>query len=144
MAHLVERYTAFAVPPVDEPVAKGQLNLDGIEADPLAAAGREALAVHHLVEPITARLATDGMTDLYATIENPLVRVPARMEHAGIAVDLAELRRLHERLTAEAVRLQAELKVVVGRDDLNINSPIQLRELLYAPAAVGADLPQIT
>ena len=83
------------------------------------------------------------MADLYATIENPLVRVLARMEHAGIAVDLAELRRLHERLTAEAVRLQAELKVVVGRDDLNINSPIQLRELLYAPPPAGRGLTAI-
>ena len=142
LAHLVERYTPFAAP-VDEPVAKGQLNLDGIEADPLAAAGREALAVHHLVEPITTRLGNDGMADLYAAIENPLVRVLARMEHAGIAVDLVELRRLHERLTAEAVRLQAELKVVVGRDDLNINSPIQLRELLYAPPPAGRGLTAI-
>ena len=71
------------------------------------------------------------------------MRVLARMEHAGIAVDLVELRRLHERLTAEAVRLQAELKVVVGRDDLNINSPIQLRELLYAPPPAGRGLTAI-
>ena len=96
--------------------------------------------MHHLVEPITTRLADQGMADLYATIENPLVRVLARMEHAGIAVDLVELRRLHERLTGEVVRLQAELKVVVGRDDLNINSPIQLRELLYAAPPAGRGL----
>ena len=139
LAHLVERYTRFAAP-IDEPAAKGQLDLDGTPADPPTIAGREALAVHHLVEPITTQLAEQGMADLYATIENPLVRVLARMEHAGIAVDVADLRQLHERLTADVLRLNAELREVVGRDDLNINSPIQLRELLYAPPPAGRGL----
>ena len=35
------------------------------------------------------------------TIENPLVRVLARMEDVGVAVDVDELRVLHERLTTE-------------------------------------------
>ena len=139
LPQVVERYTRFAAP-ADEPAAKGQLDLDGVTADPATSAGREALAVHHLVEPITSSLRDQGMADLYATIENPLVRVLARMERAGIAVDLPELRRLHERLSADVVRLQAELKQVVGRDDLNINSPIQLRELLYAAPPLGRGL----
>ncbi len=139
LVHLVERYTAFSMP-VDSPAAKGQLDLDGATAEPSTVAGRAALAVHHLVAPISTSLADQGMADLYATIENPLVRVLARMEHAGVAVDLVELRRLYERLTGEVQRLQAELKEVVGRDDLNINSPIQLRELLYAAPPAGRGL----
>ena len=70
------------------------------------------------------------MLDLYASIENPLVDVLAKMEHVGIAVDIAELRRLNDRLTAEVERLGAELVRVVGRP-FNLNSPIQLREILY-------------
>ena len=70
------------------------------------------------------------MAELYATIENPLVGVLAEMEHVGIAVDIAELRRLNERLTSESERLAAELQRVVGRP-FNFNSPVQLRELLY-------------
>ena len=66
--------------------------------------------MHHLVEPITSQLAEQGMAELYRTIENPLVRVLARMEHAGIAVDVADLRQLNERLTAEVQRLGAELQ----------------------------------
>ena len=83
------------------------------------------------------------MAELYATIENPLVRVLARMEHVGVAVDVGELRELHARLTAEVQRLGVELKEVVGRDDLNINSPIQLREMLYAPPPAGRGLTPI-
>ncbi|MBA3604509.1 MAG: DNA polymerase I [Acidimicrobiia bacterium] len=136
LAHLVERYTRFAAP-LDELAAKGQLDLDGAQQDAPARAGRNALAVHHLVEPITARLAAEGMAELYRTIENPLVRVLARMEHAGIAVDAGELRALNARLTAEVQRLGLVLRDVVGRDDLNINSPIQLREILYAAPPAG-------
>ena len=142
LAHLVERYTRFALAP-DEPAAKGQLDLDGTQADAPTIAGREALAVHHLAEPITTRLADDGMAELYTTIENPLVGVLARMEHVGVAVDVADLRELNARLTAEVQRLGAELKVVVGRDDLNINSPIQLREILYGPPPGGRGLTPI-
>ena len=81
------------------------------QAEPPTIAGREALAVHQLVEPIMTRLADDGMAELYATIENPLVRVLARMEHVGVAVDVENLRELHARLTAEVQRLGVELKV---------------------------------
>ena len=45
--------------------------------------------------------------------------------------------------TADVLRLGNELKVVVGRDDLNINSPIQLREILYAAPPAGRGLTPI-
>jgi DNA polymerase-1 len=139
---LIERYTRFAAP-ADEPAAKGQLDLGGTTAEPSAIAGRQALAVHHVAAPILGRLAEQGMAELYATVENPLVRVLARMEHAGIAVDGGELRALNERLTAEVKRLGAELREVVGRDDVNVNSPIQLREILYAAPPAGRGLTPI-
>ena len=139
---LIERYTRFAAP-ADEPAAKGQLDLDGTTAEPSAIAGRRALAVHHLAEPILDSLAEQGMAELYATVENALVRVLARMEHAGIAVDGRELKALNERLTAEVKRLGLELREVVGRDDVNVNSPIQLREILYAAPPAGRGLTPI-
>jgi len=142
LADLVERYTRFAAP-ADEPAAKGQLDLDGAQSDAPTRAGRNALAVHHLVEPVLARLLADGMDELYRTVENPLVRVLARMEHAGIAVDAGELRALNARLTAEVQRLGLVLREVVGRDDLNINSPIQLREILYAKPPAGRGITPI-
>src|SRR4029078_9122885 len=55
---------------------------------------------------------------------------------SAVASGPPNLPRLRARLSAEVQRLGAYLKVVVGRDDLNINSPIQLREILYgAPPA---------
>jgi DNA polymerase I len=75
-------------------------------------------------------LNAQGMRTLYDDIENPLVRVLAKMEHEGVGVELGELRGLQQRFTAETQRLAEVLYGVAGRR-FNINSPIQLRELLY-------------
>ena len=93
-----------------------------------------------LADPIRASLEAQGMAELYRTIENPLVVVLARMEHVGIAVDRGELETLWKRLTTEVQRLGVELRELSGRDDLNINSTIQMREILFAPPPAGRGL----
>ena len=127
---LIEKYTDFARPS-DDAAGSGQLDLDGSAMSDAEFAARDALAVHHLVEPIRASLDAQGMAELYSTIENPLVMVLAKMEHVGIAVDIAELEALNEKLTNEVESLVAELREVAEMPDLNLNSPKQLRELLY-------------
>ena len=129
MADLLRRYTHYQLPGTDAASA-GQLDFSDDGGDERRLAGREALAVAHLSSALLAALDKQGMAQLYATIENPLVGVLAEMEHVGIAVDITELRRLNERLTADSERLAAELQRVVGRP-FNFNSPVQLRELLY-------------
>jgi DNA polymerase I len=127
---LVEKYTAYARPS-DDAAGHGQLDLDGTSLGDAELAARDALAVNALAGPIVASMESQGMAELYRTIENPLVLVLAKMEHVGIGVDVEELRALGKRLADEAQTLQAELREVAGRDDLNLNSPKQLREILY-------------
>ncbi len=126
---LIEKYTQWARP--SDAAGSGQLDLDGTSLTDADLAGRDALAVHHLVDPIRASLDAQGMTKLYETIENPLVMVLAKMEHIGIAVDIDELQGLNDKLTAEVESLVVELREVADMPDLNLNSPKQLRELLY-------------
>ena len=128
LGDLLSRYTSFRLPD-DSAAATGQLDFGG-GPDHRRTASREALAVAHLAAALEAALQNQGMAELYATIENPLVKVLAKMEHVGIAVDVAELTALNRKLTAEVERLGAELQAVAGRP-FNINSPIQLREILY-------------
>ncbi len=127
---LIEKYTAFARPS-DDAAGSGQLDLDGTSLGDAELAARDALAVQALAEPIVASMQAQGMAELYRTIENPLVLVLAKMEHVGIGVDVDELRALGKRLSDEVQTLQAQLRDVAGRDDLNLNSPKQLREILY-------------
>ena len=130
MADLIVRFTPFA-PPADAPAVTGQLDLDGSDLDDAHRAARDALAVHHVAGPVLASLEAHGMVELYETMENPLVRVLARMEHRGVAADADTLRGINQRLSDEVQRLAAQLREVAGRDELNLNSPIQLREILY-------------
>ncbi|MFT4658088.1 MAG: DNA polymerase-1 [Candidatus Aldehydirespiratoraceae bacterium] len=127
---LIEKYTSFARPD-DDGASSGQLDLDGTSMSNAELAGRDALAVHHLVDPIRASLDAQGMAELYETIENPLVMVLAKMEHIGIAVDVEELEALNTKLTNEVESLVAQLRAEADMPDLNLNSPKQLRELLY-------------
>jgi DNA polymerase-1 len=127
---LIEKYTKFARPS-DDVAGSGQLDLDGSSLSDADLAGRDALAVRMLAEPVIASMDAQGMAELYASIENPLVQVLAKMEHVGVGVDVGELRRLSERLADEVQSLGAELRTVAGREDLNLNSPKQLREILY-------------
>ncbi|MBI4935194.1 MAG: DNA polymerase I, partial [Actinobacteria bacterium] len=125
---LVARYTSFQL--ADEGSASsGQLDFGG-GPDHRQLAAREALAVAHLSEALEQALEHQGMNHLYRTIENPLVKVLAKMEHVGIAVDVAELTALNQKLTADVERLGVELVRVAGRP-FNLNSPVQLREILY-------------
>lgn len=126
---LIEKYTGFARP--SDAANSGQLDLDGTSMSDAEVAGRDALAVHHLAVPIHESLEAQGMAELYDTIENPLVLVLAKMEHFGVGVDHDALTALNDKLKAEVESLVAELREVSGKDDLNLNSPKQLRELLY-------------
>ena len=126
---LLAKYTTFQLDDAADPGSTGQLDF-GDPGDGRVRAGAEALAVHHLADALEQSLEAQGMAELYRTIENPLVQVLAKMEHVGIAVDVAELRTLNERLTADVEWLGAQLQEIVGRP-FNINSPIQLRDILY-------------
>ena len=126
---LIEKYTKFARP--SDAAKSGQLDLDGSSMSDAEVAGRNALAIHHLAVPIHESLEAQGMAELYDTMENPLVLVLAKMEHFGVGVDIDELRSLNDRLKAEVAELAAQLRTVAGKEDLNLNSPKQLRELLY-------------
>ena len=129
LADLLQRYTPFQLP-ADDASSAGQLDFTEEGDDNRRIAGRGALAVAHLSAALQSALDKQGMAELYATIENPLVGVLAEMEFVGIAVDMTELKRLNQHLTSESERLAAELQRVVGRP-FNFNSPVQLRELLY-------------
>jgi DNA polymerase I len=125
---LLTRYTGDAMPVDGAP--SGQLDLTGSDVDEAKEAARRALAIHRMAPALEKALEAQGMRALYDDIENPLVRVLARMEDIGVGVDLEELQALNTHLTNECRRLQAECFKAAGKE-LNLNSPTQLRVLLY-------------
>jgi DNA polymerase-1 len=94
------------------------------------AAGLDAEIVLRLAERLKARLAEEGLAEIFETMELPLVEVLADMERAGVKVDrelLAVMSRDMERQLADLTR---EI-YVLAKGEFNINSPIQLREILF-------------
>ncbi len=121
--------------------AAGQLALgidEVVDGDGSAAAVAErateaairAVGVARLAPVIHAALESQGLERLYREIENPLVRVLARMEAIGVGVDVAVLEALQRRLSLEAAALEEQIQDVAG-SRFKVNSTPQLRSVLF-------------
>jgi len=129
VADLLERYCGAELATGSD-VPSGQLDFGGEVESPSAAPARAALGTAMLAATLTEAVEAQGLRSLLESVELPLVAVLARMEHLGVAVDTAELRALHARLTAECDRLRAEVVAAAGHE-FNVNSTPQLRTVLF-------------
>ena len=120
--------TAAAEGPGGGVSPQGSLDLDGTSG--VEETGRRAVAVHRLAVALEEGLAARELTGLYQAVERPLVRVLARMEEAGVAVDLEFLRELSIELTKECGELEAKIHAAAG-ERFNVNSTPQLRTILF-------------
>jgi DNA polymerase-1 len=91
---------------------------------------RLAAVLAHLRRPLQEALAAVGEQELFDDMERPLVRVLARMEVVGIAVDREVLRSIAAELTAECASLESSMHELAG-GPFNVNSVKQLRSVLY-------------
>jgi DNA polymerase I len=95
-----------------------------------AAASAEARLVQRLVTPVRERLSSEGVLEIFETMELPLVRVLADMELAGVKIDTQLLRSMSRDMELQIDALTAEIHAL-AEGAFNINSPPQLREVLF-------------
>jgi DNA polymerase-1 len=129
LEEILRRY-AQAELPQEGAASEGQLDLDGNGVSAAQHTARHALAVHRLIEPLSQALHDRDLSSLYDTVEIPLVRVLARMEHVGVGVDADELRRLRDELNAQVEAYRAQIYEDAGTE-FNVNSTPQMREVLF-------------
>jgi DNA polymerase-1 len=111
--------------------ASGQLDFGGDSlVDIRNVVGECALFASLLAPVLRSEIDAINNTSLYNDVENPLVRVLARMEHVGIAVDVKALEEIRHHLTEQVESLSEILHRIAG-STFNINSPVQLRKILY-------------
>jgi DNA polymerase I len=92
---------------------------------------------------VTGRLASalrkevddQGLTSVYEEIDAPLVPVLARMEDAGVKIDLTALERMSGKLQREAAAKAQDIYERSGME-FNINSPKQLGDVLFNKLAL--------
>ncbi len=92
---------------------------------------REAAISLALGRKVRENLEAAGLAKLYDEVEEPLIRVLAKMEIDGVKVDLTQLRRYSDSLSAELVQIQNRIREDVGEPSLNILSPKQIGVLLF-------------
>lgn len=93
-------------------------------------AAAEALTALLTVPALESELADAALTDLFEQVEMPLIGVLARMELAGICIDLEALEQMREEFAATLAGLEARIYGLVGHE-FNIGSPKQLEQILF-------------
>ena len=91
----------------------------------------EAAAILLIGAKVWTELQDAGISDLYETIEEPLIRVLSRMECTGVKVDVPTLLEYADSLRAEIAENESVVRQIAGDPTLNLSSPKQLGELLY-------------
>jgi DNA polymerase-1 len=77
-----------------------------------------------------ARLAAEGMTNVYETLERPMPAVLGEMELAGVMVDRSVLSRLSGDFSQSLARIEDEIYALAGCR-FNIGSTQQVSEFLF-------------
>ena len=93
-------------------------------------AGERADLVVQLAPIFREMLAKEQLTDVYDTLEKPLIPVLVAVERAGIRIDGPSLASQSQRLEQDLAKRTKEIYEAAG-GEFNINSPKQLAEVLF-------------
>lgn len=113
----------------DYPVSKLATTFLGTQVVDADAAGC-AEALWQLKPVLEGELEKNGMTALYTEIELPLCKVLYRMEKRGISIHRGQLEQFGEMLAQRIGDCESLIFGYAG-ESFNINSPIQLGEVLF-------------
>ena len=110
---------------------KSQVGFAEVQVDRAAEySGEDAEVTWRLVPLLKRKLKEENLLDLYESLELPLIRVLARMEHRGICVDAHKLLRLSGEFD-ELLAREAEKIYDLAKEEFNIQSPKQLGQILF-------------
>src|SRR3989339_393371 len=86
------------------------------------------------IEKISREQVSEGkektLKDLFEKLEMPLLEILARMEKVGIKINKTVLRGISAKLDQRVRKLEKEIQKIAG-EDFNVNSSVQLREILF-------------
>ena len=119
-------YSSHSLPEVA--LRRFNMKLSGNLAEAADVTGRLASALRKEVDD-------QGLTSVYEEIDAPLVPVLARMEGAGVKIDLAALEKMSGELQCEAAAKARDIYERCGVE-FNINSPKQLGDVLFNKLAL--------
>jgi DNA polymerase-1 len=117
-----------------------QLNMRNIDPQKIAIyAGEDADLALQLKAILWERLAKENLTNLYYTLEEPLIKVLAEIEYTGVSINIQALNDYAVELNKELYQLDMEIREMAGVPDLNVSSPKQLGEVLFERMKIAPD-----
>jgi DNA polymerase-1 len=134
-------YLGIATIHYEDVAGKGakQLRFDDVPVDKAAEYSAEdsdvAMRLHRRLWPQIEALPS--LAKLYREIEQPLVPVLLDMEHLGVLIDPAMLRKQSQELAKSLLELERRAHQVAGQA-FNLDSPKQLQEVLFGKLGIPA------
>jgi DNA polymerase-1 len=110
---------------------KGQISFKHVALpEATAYAAEDADVTLRLWEILKPRLAREGLSTVYETLERPLPTVLAAMENDGVMVDPEALRLLSNEFSLRMAKFEERAQEIVGRP-FNLGSPKQIGDVLF-------------
>lgn len=119
--------------PITDLIGKGkeQISMADVPVDRAAPyACADADVAYRLAQRFEGQLKEAGLWDLFSRVEMPLLAVLARMEQAGVAIDVPYLKAMSADLAEKIADLETRIYEDVGHR-FNLNSTQQLSRVLY-------------
>jgi DNA polymerase-1 len=117
---------------------KDEITFDFVPLDKACAyAAEDADMTFRLYQLLKPRLPKEQATNIYETIDRPLIPVLSEMEKRGITVNLQKLKDLSQDFQGRLHILEQEIYQEVGHP-FNLASPKQLGEVLFEELKLGA------
>ena len=115
----------------DDVTDKGRKNFREVAVEDAAKySGEDALAALRLKDILETELKKEGIGELFYGMEMPLIEVLAGIEMNGVKIDLQLMESFSKELDRELASLEKRIYFIAG-EEFNINSPKQLREILF-------------
>ena len=142
MNYLAETYLGYSPVSIEELIGKKgktQISMRQVPTEKIVEYAAEdadiTLQLHHALQP---HILTENMEALYNNVEMPVSLVLTQMEHEGVAIDVAFLKKYSKELGAEIETLTDEIYKLAGTP-FNINSPKQLGDILFSVLNINGD-----
>ncbi len=123
----------YQMQPIEELIGKGKtaITMDLVPVEKVSWYAAEdvdmTLRLKNLYEP---ELKKEGLDKLFRDIEMPIIPVLASMERVGIKVDTGLLKEQSHEAEKSIFALEKDIYKLAG-EEFNINSPKQLKEILF-------------
>lgn len=118
---------------IDELIGKGknEITFDKVpENEASLYACEDADVTLRLYHHLSKELESGGFSELMDKIEAPLIEILAKMELAGVKIDVNLLNSLSDKFGLRLEKLEEEIYLLAG-EHFNISSPAQLQKILY-------------